>query len=102
MVPVETQGTSTERVRSPLRWQDRELFAVSTLDNRRWTNNYLLDVVWIEGRTPQIIAPTLFQKSKRKKLLVHKALQDNRWIKHILPIHTSQEMHEYVKLWEEV
>ena len=30
------------------------------------------------------------------------ALQDNRWISHILPIQTAQEIREYVILWEKV
>jgi len=30
------------------------------------------------------------------------ALHENRWIKHLLPLQTSQEIREYVALWEQV
>ena len=39
---------------------------------------------------------------KGKKLSVHKVLQDNRWITHILPLQTAQEVKEDVMLWEQV
>jgi len=29
-------------------------------------------------------------------------LQDNRWISHILALQTTQEIKEYVMLWEQV
>lgn len=57
---------------------------------------------WIGGRTPKAMAPSLFKKSKRKNLTVQKALIDNRWISHVTPLVTSQEIREYVMLWEEV
>lgn len=47
------------------------------------------------------MALTLFCKS-RKKLSVYKALQENRWIAHILPLQTPREIQEYVTLWEHV
>lgn len=85
----------------PCDWRDRELFAASTvvtIGNGKtasfWTSS------WIEGQTPKNIAPNLFRKAKRKKISVHKALQNNRWIAHILPIHSAQEIREYVTLWD--
>jgi len=48
------------------------------------------------------LAPTLFTKAKRKNITVQKALQDNKWISHILPILTAGEILEYVQLWETV
>ena len=63
---------------------------------RFWTSS------WVGGRTPKAIAPTLFKKSKRKNLTVQKALEDNRWISHVIPLGTAQEIREYVTLWEEV
>lgn len=44
----------------------------------------------------------LFKKSKRKNITVQKALEDNRWIAHITPVTTTQEITEYVTLWEAV
>lgn len=34
--------------------------------------------------------------------MVFKALESNRWIAHILPLHTPQEIREYVAVWEVV
>jgi hypothetical protein len=48
------------------------------------------------------MAPTLFKKAKRKNITVHKALQESKWISHILPILTAEEIQEYIKLWETV
>jgi hypothetical protein len=48
------------------------------------------------------MAPTLFKKAKRKNITVHKALQESKWISHILPIQTAEEIQEYIKLWETV
>jgi len=56
----------------------------------------------LDGRAPKTIAPTLFSKAKRKNITVQKALLDNRWIAHILPILTLQELNEYVTLWQAV
>ena len=33
---------------------------------------------------------------------MQKALEDNRWISHVIPLGTAQEIREYVTLWEEV
>jgi hypothetical protein len=54
----------------------------------------------MNGTTFKSLAPGLYRKAKRKKLTVHKALEQNRWIAHILPLQSPQEIHEYVKLWE--
>lgn len=61
-----------------------------------WTSS------WLDGKTPRDLALNLFRKAKRKKLTVKSALKENRWIQHILPIQTAQEMNEYVVLWEGV
>jgi hypothetical protein len=61
---------------------------------RFWTSS------WIDGMTAKSLAPSLFQNAKRKKITVQKALQDNQWISHILPIQTAQEIREYVTLRE--
>jgi len=87
----------------PCDWRDRELFAASTevtigdgKTARFWTSS------WVNGKTLKSMAPTLFLKSKRKKLTVQMALHENRWIKHLLPLQSSQEIREYVALWEQV
>ena len=86
----------------PVDDREKALFAASTVvtvgDGKlaRWTSP------WVGGRTPKAIAPTLFKKSKRKNLTVQKALEDNRWISHVIPLGTAQEIREYVTLWEEV
>jgi hypothetical protein len=55
---------------------------------------------WINGTSPLSIAPSLYQKSKRKNITVLKALHNNTWITHISPLQSSVEVHEYVNLWE--
>lgn len=91
------------RLELPCDSRDRELFAASTVvtvgDGRTarfWTSS------WIDWMTAKSLAPSLFQKATRKKISVQMALQDNRWISHILPIQTAQEIQEYVILWEKV
>jgi hypothetical protein len=87
----------------PCDGRDCELFAASTIvtigDGKTasfWSSS------WIDGKTPKSMAPSLFKKSMRKKLTVHDAIQRNRWIANILPLQTTQEIHEYVALWEAV
>jgi hypothetical protein len=46
------------------------------------------------------MAPNLFHKSKRKRLTVQMAVKENRWINHILPLQTKQELREYMELRE--
>jgi hypothetical protein len=57
---------------------------------------------WINGSSPLNIAPSLYQKSKRKNITVFKALHNNTWITHIYPLQSSVEVHEYVNLWERI
>lgn len=83
--------------------RDRDLFAASTVvtigDGKTaefWTSS------WANGNTLKNMAPTLYLKSKRKRLSVHMALKENRWIKYLLTIQNNQEMMEYVAVWEEV
>jgi hypothetical protein len=78
---------------------DHDLFAASMVltigDGKTasfWTSSR------VEGRTPKVLAPNLYRKARRKKLPVYKALQDSKWITHILPLQTSQEIQEYVAL----
>lgn len=54
---------------------------------------------WVQGNTLKNTKPLLFKKAKRKNISVQKALQDNKWIAHILPIQFPEELHEYVALW---
>jgi hypothetical protein len=54
------------------------------------------------GSSPKNLAPSLFQKSKRKKISVLKATENNRWISHITPILTFDELHDFILLWEEI
>lgn len=61
-----------------------------------WTSS------WVEGRTAQNIVPILFLKAKWKKLTLHKAIKDNHWIQHKMPIQTAHEINAFVSLWEVV
>jgi hypothetical protein len=57
---------------------------------------------WINGRAQKNLAPSLLQKSKRKKISVLKATENNRWISHIPSILTFAELHEFILLWKEI
>jgi hypothetical protein len=57
---------------------------------------------WVNRLAPKNIAPSLFLKSKRKNISILKAIENNIWIRHISPITTLEELHDYVKLWEEI
>jgi hypothetical protein len=59
-----------------------------------WTSS------WISGKAAKNIAPRLFAKCKRKKIKVDKALNNNKWIEHLLLIIDANELREYVDLWE--
>jgi hypothetical protein len=87
----------------PVDTRDKDLFAASTVvtvgDGKLAK---FLTSSWVSGRTPKSIAATLFKKSKRKNITMRKALEDDRWISHIAPLVTAQDIREYVTLWEEV
>ena len=46
------------------------------------------------------IAPSLSAKTRRKKITVHQALKNEKWIDHIYPPTMHEEVTEFVKLWE--
>jgi ribosomal protein L39E len=56
----------------------------------------------INRQAPKNLALTLFHKVKRKKITVMKAMKSNRWVNHISPIQTTDELHEYISLWGEI
>jgi hypothetical protein len=65
---------------------DQELFYASTTvtvgDGKMapfWTS------CWINGNMAKSIAPLLYAKSRRKKITVHQALKNEKWIDHIYP-----------------
>jgi hypothetical protein len=47
-------------------------------------------------------APDLFQKAKRKNITVSKAMVQNKWISHVSPIQSMDELHAFISLWEGV
>lgn len=83
----------------PCEKKDSDLFAASTVVTigdgnfaSFWTDS------WINGQAAKNIAPLLFKKAKRKKIIVQRAIQNNQWISHVIPIQTTQELNEYVAL----
>ena len=46
------------------------------------------------------IAPSLYAKTRRKKITVHQALKNEKWIDHIYPPTMHEEVTEFVKLKE--
>jgi hypothetical protein len=82
---------------------DRELFYASTIvtvgDGKMapfWTS------CWINGNMAKSIAPLLYAKSRREKITVHQALKNEKWIDHIYPPAMSEEVTQFVKLWEAI
>lgn len=55
----------------------------------------LATVIIGDGKT----AP-LYEKKKRKKITVRRALTNNKWIDHIYPPTSQEEVIQFVKLWE--
>jgi hypothetical protein len=81
---------------------DKELFHASTIvkvGKGDMTNFWYS--TWLEVRSPRNLAPTLFQKSRRKNFTVQRALQNNFWIAQVCPLTTEKEIKEYADLWEE-
>jgi hypothetical protein len=54
------------------------------------------------GTLAERIAPSLFKKTHRKKITVQKMLENNKWIDHIFPPCTQDEVSELVTLWETI
>jgi hypothetical protein len=55
---------------------------------------------WLNGATPQSIAPRIFEVSKRKKRCVQDALVNDKWIADInVDSFTVEHMSQFVNLW---
>jgi hypothetical protein len=60
------------------------------------------EAAWLEGLRPKDVAPLIFKLSKRKKITICKALEDDFWVSKI----NIQEglnvchLHQFCKLWE--
>ena len=80
---------------------DRDLFYVSTVVTvGKGDMASFWFSAWLNGESPRNIAPSLFKTAIRKKISVQDALNNNRWVKLVLPIQSVQEIKEYVELWE--
>jgi len=82
---------------------DHELFNASTIVNigsGRTTSFWSSS--WINGTSAKRIAPSLFHKTRMKKISVQKALENNRWIDHIYPPGSYEEVPDFVNLWEAI
>ena len=44
----------------------------------------------------------LFEKTRRKNITVRQALNNNKWIDHIYPPTSPEEVRQFVRLWEEL
>ena len=45
-------------------------------------------------------ATLLYVKTRRKKITVHQGLTNDKWIDHIFPSTTQEEVIQFVRLWE--
>ena len=48
------------------------------------------------------IDPLLFEKTRRKNIIVRQALNNNKWIDHIYPPTSPEEVRQFVRLWKEL
>ena len=56
---------------------------------------------WLDGLPPKVIAPDLFETSKRKKRNVHDAQTDFKWISDLdVGNFTVAHISQFVNLWE--
>jgi hypothetical protein len=86
---------------SPCDEYDRHLFNASTIisvENGKTASFW--NSSWLNGTSPRNVAPTLYKKAKRKHIKIHKDIYSDKWIDHISPLSTHQEILEYVELWE--
>jgi hypothetical protein len=102
MVSMDAAGKGVEQTRGADA-VDRDLFnasTVMTVGNGKkalfWTSS------WLNGTTAKLIAPSLYRKSKRKKFTVHQGLLNRKWIDHIFPPTSPEEVGEFIKLWEAI
>lgn len=79
---------------------DKDLFTASTIVTiGKGDKASFWHSSWINGQAPKYIAPTLFQKTKRKNVTLKKAMDENKWVSHIYPIQSFEEMQEFIGLW---
>jgi hypothetical protein len=84
----------------PVTETERDLFRACTTislgDGSRtkfWGDN------WLQGKTPKVIAPTLFTLARRKNLTEAQVLQEGRWIQGLRKITTTMQIQEFIDLW---
>jgi hypothetical protein len=79
---------------------DEDLFNASTCVK---VGNGKTDVFWksswIHGQAPKNIAPSIFNKAKRKNISAFQALRNNRWIQLCSPYDGAEEPKELLGLW---
>jgi len=103
MVPMTPKGKSIEQTRHTM-WQliSGPFYGIDNSHDWRLQTAKFWTSSWVQGMVSKSFAPNLFNKVKRKHITVQKALQDSRWISHITPILSIDELQEYVQLWEAV
>lgn len=79
---------------------DRDFYAstVVTIGDGKTTPFWCSN--WTNGTMAKSIAPLLYEKARRKKITVHPALTQNKWIDHVYPPTTQEEVTQFVRLWE--
>jgi hypothetical protein len=55
---------------------------------------------WLDDKAPKEIAPNLYNLAHFKRRLVAKELDENNWIYAVRRITTTEELQEYIKLWD--
>lgn len=57
---------------------------------------------WLNGQSPQDLAPSLFSLSRRKNLSVCDALTDGRWMRGLHRINSAPDLTSFINLWSEL
>jgi hypothetical protein len=88
---------------NPCTTKDHELFASSTKVTIGTGKKALFwEATWLEGMRPKDIAPLIFDRSKRRKCTVHKAMENDFWVAQINTHDGLSVEHiaQFYTLWE--
>lgn len=82
---------------------ERVMFAAATSTHLRdgRTASFWFDS-WMHGEAPCLVAPAIFQLSRRKMRTVRGALTDNRWVRDVQGRVTTKLLPKFVRLWTKV
>jgi hypothetical protein len=57
---------------------------------------------WVQGQSPKELAPKLYKLAWRKSISVADGIQDNKWTRGLQQIANTEEINQFVELWQRV